>query len=75
VTKAKYLYDDDLNNLLGMSYKEALEFKIELGETLKRELLKVHFMKRDGNRVNDVISAQKFNQMLIDELYGKYEVK
>jgi len=75
VTKAKYLYDDDLNSLLGMSYKEALEFKIELGEILKRELLEVHFMKRDGNRVNDIISAQKFNQMLIDELHGKYEVK
>ena len=49
-------------------YADALKMKIQLSDILVRRLLKVPMMERDGVRVNDSLSSQRFNRKLLAEL-------
>jgi len=62
-----YLYNSDLKELKDMKYIDALKHKIELADKLISKLLKVDYMTRDSQRINDCIKAINFNQKLIDE--------
>jgi len=62
-----YLYDSNLKELKDMKYIDALKYKIELADKLISKLLKVDYMNRDSQRINDCIKAIDFNQKLIDE--------
>jgi len=64
----QYLYDDNLSGLVDLSYTHALKYKIGLCVRLIRILQDVHYMERDTARVNAVISAQKFNDVLLREV-------
>ena len=67
----EYLYGrKSLKGLANMPYKEALEVKINLAESLINSLLKVHYMERDSERINDCKKAIKFNEELIKEMEG-----
>lgn len=64
-----YLYNLTPKTLLEMSYKEAIELKIESArDLLKHQLLRPHFTKRDTTRIAAVYKAIKFNESLLDEL-------
>jgi len=66
---AEYLYGrKSLKGLANMSYKEALETKISLAESLVNTLLQVHYMDRDSGRINDCKRAIGFNETLIKEI-------
>ncbi len=66
---SKYLYGrDTLKGLSNMNYKEAIEAKINLAESVISSLLKLDYRNRDMNRVNDCIKAIKFNEKLLEEI-------
>ncbi len=67
--KTKYLYGrDNLRGFSKLPYKEVLESKISLTNLLIEELLKEHYLERDSQRINDCISAIKFNEELLKEI-------
>ena len=70
LTQAEYLYGENLEGIDEMLYPDALNYKIECSEKLVGELLDVHFLRRDGSRIQASLAAQKFNRMLIDERKG-----
>jgi hypothetical protein len=63
-----YLYGSDLKELKEMKYIDALKRKIELAENLIENLLKVDYMERDTQRINDSLKAIDFNKNLIKEV-------
>lgn len=65
---SNYLYKDLSQNIATMPYEEALLHKIEEAEKLIKELLKVHYSKRDMTRLRDIRNAVSFNEKLIKEL-------
>lgn len=48
-----------------MTYFEALQFKIDLGNELAKRLLSKPYQAQDTTRINDVLKAVKFNTELI----------
>ena len=70
ITKRKsteYLYVCKPCEFAELPYKRALEFKIKKGKHLLTELLNIHFMQRDDERIKAVIKAIEFNQFLLRE--------
>ncbi len=65
---AKYLYDIDKPDWIHQNYLVVLFQKINLAEQLNERLMEVSPMERDWVRINDVLSAQKFNRKLIEEI-------
>jgi hypothetical protein len=63
-----YLYDSDLTELKNMKYIDALKYKIGLARNVIYDLNCAHYMKRDSIRINDCLSAIKFNETLIKEI-------
>lgn len=64
----EYLYDCKPSEFSQLSYTEALKFKRDMAKQLILELMQVHYIDRDDQRIKAVFSAIKFNQSLIDEL-------
>lgn len=64
------MYNCSGEDFKDLTYEEALLFKIEQAKKLKRELTDVHFSKRDSERLNAVIKAEKFNKDLYLEMEG-----
>ena len=66
-----YLYGllpSEVTPLAAMTYFEALQFKIDLGNELAKRLLSKPYQAQDSARINDVQKAIKFNNELLDEL-------
>lgn len=57
-----------MTELADLPYKQALLTKVNLGKQLMAELIPLHFMKQDTQRINEVANAIKFNQELLAEL-------
>ena len=57
-----------MTELADLPYKQALLTKVNLGKQLMAELISLHFMKQDTQRINKVANAIKFNQELLAEL-------
>ena len=66
--KTPYLYGVEPSSFASLPYRQALQFKVDAARKLIIKLLKPHYLKRDDYRLNSVISAQKFNQKLLEEL-------
>ena len=49
-------------------YIDVLEWKIQLGSKLLKELYDVNYMHRDTQRINEVDKAVGFNEKLIKEV-------
>ena len=65
-----YLYGllpSEVTPLAAMTYVEALQFKIDLGNELAKRLLSKPYQAQDTTRINDVLKAVKFNTELIKE--------
>jgi hypothetical protein len=72
--KSEYLYGKPGSYFKNMIYREAVIEKIRLGKALRNELSKEVFDngKHELNtRLNDVIKAIVFNEMLLKELDEK----
>ena len=69
----RYLYDIEPSVIASMKYEDALRFKIECAKILTGKLLEPQYEIRDTNRLNDVISARKFNEALLKELEAVHE--
>jgi hypothetical protein len=63
-----YLYGVDPKTFMDLSYKEALNFKIDKAKELLGVLLEHGYMECDRYRVNYVYKAIKFNESLLKEL-------
>ena len=57
-----------ITELADLPYKQALITKVNLGKQLMTELMSLHFMQQDTQRINKVANAIKFNQELLAEL-------
>ena len=57
-----------MTELADLPYKQALLTKVNLGKQLMSELMSLHFMQQDTQRINKVANAIKFNKELIAEL-------
>ena len=57
-----------MTELADLPYKQALFTKVNLGKQLMSELMSLHFMQQDTQRINKVANAIKFNNELIAEL-------
>ena len=57
-----------MTELADLSYKQALITKVNLGKQLMSELMSLHFMQQDTQRINKVANAIKFNNELLAEL-------
>lgn len=66
----QYLYGISAEEFRDMSYVDALEHKIISGKELLNTLVDVTFNDRDNRRVQDVLSAIKFNKELLLEVEG-----
>lgn len=51
-----------------MSYKQALELKIQGAKAILVKLLEPNFMEQDTHKINKINKAIKFNQQLLAEL-------
>jgi len=56
------------DNLENEGYENALKIKIQLSEILLGNLLDINYLKRDFERINDIIKCQNFNRDLINEI-------
>jgi len=65
-----YLYGDDVDtsSWAAMPYRDVLELKVRLSDSLIGRLYSVHYTHRDHNRVNDCAAAMSFNRKLLQEL-------
>ena len=66
----QYLYGISAEEFKDMSYVDALEHKILSGKELLNTLVAVNFNDRDNKRIQDVLSAIKFNKELLLEVEG-----
>jgi hypothetical protein len=66
--KTMDLYDMDPSILKGLPYEEAINLKISKCDELISEILEVDYMERDSHRLNMLLNAKKFNEMLLEEL-------
>lgn len=66
----KYLYGIEPIEFKDMSYLLALEYKIVKARQLLKKLCSVRYQDRENQRVNDVLEAIEWNQILIDEIKG-----
>lgn len=66
----QYLYGISAEEFRDMSYVDALEHKIISGKELLNTLVDVNFNDRDNKRMQDVLSAIKFNKELLLEVEG-----
>ncbi len=66
----QYLYGISAEEFRDMSYVDALEHKILSGKELLNTLVAVNFNDRDNKRIQDVLSAIKFNKELLLEVEG-----
>ena len=57
-----------MTELADLPYKQALITKVNLGKQLMTELMSLHFMQQDTQRINKVANAIKFNNELLAEL-------
>ena len=57
-----------MTELVDLPYKQVLLTKVNLGKQLMTELMSLHFMQQDTQRINKVANAIKFNQELLAEL-------
>lgn len=67
--KTEYLFGIHASALKGMEYEEALRFKILSARLLLGVLQEVHYLKRDYDRINDILSAIEHTSQQIKELY------
>ena len=67
---SKYLYDCSGEDFVGMSYEDALMYKISCAKELLAELSEVSYQNRDTKRINDVLKAIEFNKELLREIEG-----
>jgi len=70
MTKTEYLYGIgvDAKAWATMTYKDALEYKVQLAYNRLKELYKVHYKQRDSLNVNECANAMSFNEKLLKEL-------
>ena len=64
----KYLYDCDGEDFAGMSYEDALLYKISCAKDLVAKLSEISYQNRDTKRINDVLKAIEFNKELLREM-------
>ena len=64
----QYLYNIQPKILADMTYRKAIEYKLEKGKELVGRLLEPHYSERDDERCNAVYRAQSFNRKLLEEL-------
>lgn len=67
---SRYLYDCNGEDFAGMSYEDALLYKISCAKELVSVLNDVNFKNRDTKRINDVLKAIEFNKELLREMEG-----
>lgn len=68
VKSTQYLYGINAKELAQLSYKVALEHKIESANALLKVLFEPHHTKRDHTRITEVHKAIRFNENLLKEL-------
>jgi len=64
----KYLYNCEPIEFINMSYKKAIDFKLQQAKELIATLMSEHYTVRDDQRVKAVFKAIKFNTELLKEL-------
>ena len=57
-----------MTELADLPYKQALLTKVNLGKQLMSELMSLHFMQQDTQRINKVANAIRSNNELLAEL-------
>jgi len=62
------LYGIDPRCFIKMNYVDVLLLKIDLGNKVVNEILKVNYMKRDTIKMHKVLDAIKFNEELLKEI-------
>jgi len=67
--KTEYLFGIPASVFKGMEYEEALRLKISSANNLLDVLQDVHYMERDYDRINDILSAIEHTSQQIKELY------
>ncbi len=64
----QYLYGINPKDFADLTYKEALNRRIESAQNLLRELLEEHYQTRDYARIGEIHKAVSFNEKLLKEL-------
>lgn len=67
MSRTQYLYGIEAYQLKGKEYVEAIEYKIKKAEELLAELCDVDYMRRDNQRINEVLSAIEDNRQFLRE--------
>lgn len=68
-----YLYGDDFDatTLRELPVEQYLQRKIIASQELVELLMREPLETRDFRRINESLESQKFNLVLLDELYGR----